>query len=208
MKAVKEIIRKREALSGKGILKLPYVILIAALFAFSSCYVDYHEDDVHHFNGSNGYNGNAYLALTWSDVMPDYLDAGTYDIPGIFEWGAYYHALPGFYWLYYDGCFWNGHYYEDYAWEIEYEIWTYAGESGGYNYHGADGPDTYFTLECNPYGPYSYMYSMKLGKNVKLVEKTDEKVVIEKKNKGFGMTITYKKVEPREHKKELQVLGS
>lgn len=151
--------------------------------------------------GRDGRPGNAYLTITWIDAKPEYIDAGTGDIPPVFEYGRYYNAWPGFYTMYYDGRFWNGQAHVFYAWEVDYEIWTVAGEPGGMNYDGVDGPDNYFTLECSPFGPWIYgpgYKSAELHEGYNLKESSDERIIIEKEGTDFGITLTYKKVVPRE----------
>lgn len=169
-------------------------LLTLAAFILSSCYTE-------PWYGCNGRPGNAFLSITWIDVQPDYIDAGTGDIPPVFQYGKYYMAYPGFYTMYYDGSYWNGQANVFYAWEVEYEIWEVIGEPGGMYYNGADGVDNYFTVECSPFGPWIYgpgYKSSELPEGFELKESTDDKVVIEKEGTDFGITLIYKKVDPRE----------
>jgi len=168
-------------------------LLSLATLILSSCYSE-------PWYGQNGRPGNAFLSITWIDAQPDYIDAGTGDIPPVFQYGKYYRSWPGFYTLYYEGRFWSGQAHAFYAWEVDYEIWEVAGEPGGMYYNGADGCDNYFTVECSPYGPWVYgpgYKSAELPDGYELKESSEDKVVIEKEDTNFGIRITYKKVTPR-----------
>jgi hypothetical protein len=165
-------------------------ILALAVFILSSCYKE-------PWYGHNGHPGNAFLSLTWVDVKPEYIDAGTGDIPPVFQYGRYYKAFPGYYTLYYEGRFWNGQAHVFYAWEVDYEIWETPGEQGGLYYHGANGPDNYFTIECSPAGPWVYGPGYKnaeLSNGYQAVEISEEKIVLEKADTHFGITVTYRNV--------------
>jgi len=133
--------------------------------------------------------------------MPDYLDAGTPDIPATFEWGRSYRAFPGLYVLYYEGHYWNGSGNVNYAWEMDYEIWEAAGEPGGYNFDGEDGPDTWFTLWLSPTGPYldEFLSKKSAGTSYRVLENTGDRVVIMAEGKSHLMRATFRKVEPRGH---------
>lgn len=164
--------------------------------------------------GYDGMPGDSYLAVTWYRTQPDYLDVGTSDIPPVFEWGAFYRAWPGYYTMYYEGSYWNGYRYARYAWEMNYEIYRIAGEPGGPNYNGADGPNTYFTLECSPFGPEIYTDTRYYKKGNDQIEKpekemltgqTDSVVVV--KN-DLKLKLVYKKVEPRTEQKRTNDLST
>ncbi len=172
---------------------LRWFFLLMIILFITSCYVE-------PWYGRDGYPGNAYLAITWIDAQPEYIDAGTGAIPPVFQYGKYYAAYPGYYTMYYEGRFWNGQAHAFYAWEVDYEIWLAAGEPGGAYYNGANGPDNYFTVECSPFGPWVYgpgYKSVALPEGYELKESTEEKIVIEKEGKDFGITLTYRKVIPR-----------
>ena len=189
--AIKSALKAATGMCGSQFRWLFYLAL-ATLF-LSSCYTE-------PWHGYNGQPGNAFLALNWVDAKPEYMDAGTGDIPPMFHYGTYYKAWPGFYTIYYDGSFWNGQANVFYAWEVDYEIWQTAGEPGGMYYNGANGPDNYFSVECSPYGPWVYGPGYKtaeLPDGFELKEESDEKIIIEKAGADFGITITYRKVSPR-----------
>lgn len=180
-------------LKGKPWSMLMAVVILISLL--SSCHKEV-------WYGSDGHPGHAYLSLTWIDDKPDYIDAGTGDIPPVFEYGKYYLAWPGWYTMYYEGRFWNGQASVFYAWEVDYDIWTLEGERGGLYYHGADGPDNYFTVECSPYGPWVYgpgYKTVKLPDGFELVESDEDKIIISKEGTHLGITLTYRKVIARDH---------
>jgi len=169
------------------------LFLALATFFLSSCYTE-------PWYGQNGRPGNAFLSLTWVDAQPEYSDAGTGDIPPVFQYGTFYKAWPGYYTMYYDGRFWNGQANVFYAWEVDYDIWEASGEPGGMYYNGASGPDNYFTVECSPYGPWVYgpgYKSAELPNGFELIESADDKIIIEKAGTHFGITLTYRKVDKR-----------
>lgn len=171
---------------------LSVIVLLTSLFVLSSCEIDIFIED--------GHPGDAYIALTWSEDEPDYVDAGTYAIPEIFYWNDYYYIRPGVYVLYYDGMYNDGYGYFDYAWEIEYEIYINPGERGSVSYgDGRDGADNYFSLDCNPYGPYVYLdyKSAPAKQDFSVVDETEDKIVIEKVNTDYTLKATYTKVAKR-----------
>lgn len=152
--------------------------------------------------GSDGRTGRAYLALTWVEAEPDYLDAGTSAIPEYFYWDEYYRIISGYYNFYYEGDVWTGNRWAFYSWEIDYEIWTNAGEPEGFYYNGRDGADSYFTIECSPYGPYvsEYYKGAVIEKDYEVIEDTGDIIIIEKEKEEFTIRVTYKKVEKRNRK--------
>lgn len=160
-----------------------YSILLIILLGLNSC-----TEDVWIIERPQP--SDAYLALTWSEDEPEYIDAGTAAIPEVFYWNDYYHVHPGFYTLYYDGIYNDGYDYVDYAWEVDYEIYT---NNGVYS------DDNYFTVDLNPYGPYVYEDYKSTTANIsfKVLEKNESKIVILKEMKEYSLKITYKKVERR-----------
>ncbi len=150
--------------------------------------------------GYDGLPGRAFLSLNWELAPPEYLDAGTPDIPAYFKWGQAYLAYPGFYTLYYEGTVQNGPTYVFYAWEIDYEIWTVPGEPGRYYYvDGRNGPDTYFAVICNPNGPYTSNCNKMTEADAEatIIEDTEDRIVVMMEKNEYRMKLTYRKVEPR-----------
>ena len=127
--------------------------------------------------------GNSYLRLTYYDVEPYYID--TYDSPlsQNFYWGEDYRVPVGNYSLYYEGEYLDNYGYVTYAWEIFYEIFRYRD-------HG-HAPDVYFTIECNPEGPYMYEETFK---------SQQDEYTIEKEKDGYKIILNYKRVKPRKLK--------
>merc|ERR1711916_249908 len=144
-------------------------------------------------------SGRAYLAFTWTEHEPEYFDPGTYAIPDVFYWDEYYRISPGLYTMYYDGAYYDRGNLIEYAWELDYEIYITPGERGTPHYIGRDGVDNYFTLECNPYGPWMYQdfKSSEITPGLKVKEVSEEKIVIEKEMSNYTLKVTYKKVEKR-----------
>jgi len=172
-----------------------YKIIIAGflLLFLSSCQKEYW--------GYDGFDGKAFIALSWTDSEPDYIDPGTNAIPSNFYWDDYYRIHPGIYTLYYDGVVGTRNGWVEYAWEVDYEIWINYGEPGSRFYDGMDGLDNYFVLECNPYGPDIFLdlKSKSLNSNYKIISSTDDMKVVLTENEYFSMKATYRKVEKRTH---------
>ena len=149
--------------------------------------------------GMDGRDGRSYLSLTYSVDEPQYVDAGNYAIPEYFYWDEYYRIQAGYYTMYYDGLLKRGYSYESYAWEIDYEVYYLQGEPGGYGYHGENAADMYFTIECNPYGPYYYEDMLKSAqvKENEQVSVFADSIVVVKEQHNMGMKLTYRKVEKR-----------
>ncbi|MBC8488660.1 MAG: hypothetical protein H8D45_21765 [Bacteroidetes bacterium] len=195
MKRFDEKIGKRiekeseEEVARKRIRKLIAVLLILSLTACEK----------HAWYGRDGKPGDAYLSLTWQVAEPTYIDAGSGAIPPVFYWGQFYKIYPGYYDLYYEGRVWDGMFWASYAWEVRYEIWEVRGEAGDWYYNGADGPDNYFTIECNPYGPYiqSTYKSTELDSKYELIEENENEITVVQKGEGSNLKITYKKVESK-----------
>lgn len=173
--------------------KINLAVLAILFFTFflTSCYKEPW--------GSDGFPGRAFLALTWVEAEPDYLDAGTSAIPEYFYWDDYYKINPGVYNFYYEGEVWTGSSWAFYSWEIDYEIWVNPGEPGGPSYNGHDGADTYFTIECSPFGPYvsEYYKGAAAEKDYKVISDTGDKIIIEKEKEEFTLRVIYNKVDKR-----------
>jgi len=165
---------------------IQFSMIVLLLLGLTSCQKAWH--------GRDGRSGDAYLSLAWQVAEPQYLDAGTGAIPAVFYWGEFYRIHPGVYSLYYEGRIWNGMYWAGYSWEVTYEIWEIQGERGDWYYHGEDGPDNFFTIECNPYGPFiSNGYKSTEVNSYKIEEQTDQRIVITKEMNGLGIKVAYQK---------------
>ena len=179
----------------KLIGKISYSFLIVFILTLlSSCEDDYY--------GRDGRPGRAYLSLSWSNEIPEYIDASTSDIPPTFKWGDNYRTSPGNYVLYYEGSVWNGFGFTSYAYDVEYEIIENPGKEGQpYNIDGRDGKNTYLTIECSPYGPY--LFSNKRGtvsKNYEIINNNDDSTEVVQKGENFSIKIIYRKANPRKEK--------
>ena len=188
----------KEALaSGRRVMsrKSGAVLIFILILSISGCYKE-------PWYGSDGRPGEAFLSATWVDDEPEYIDVGTSSIPYHFAWGEYYRAYTGYYTMYYEGEVWMGNRWAFYAWEIEYEIWREPGEPGGKFYHGRDGADTYFTLECSPFGPMVYedFKSSASDQEVQVLSDTGDEIIMLQEKNGFGLKATYRKVEKRKEK--------
>ncbi len=175
-----------EDVARKRVQKLIAVLLILSLAGCQKAWY-----------GHEGNPGDVYLSLNWDVAEPEYLDAGSGDIPTIFYWGQNYKTYPGKYFLYYEGRVWTGMGWGAYAWEVEYQIFEIAGEPGGWYYNGQDGPDNYFMIECSPYGPYienSYK-NTEMDSKYEVLEQSDSEITVIQKGDGIKLIITYRQVE-------------
>jgi hypothetical protein len=182
------MMKAKEFYNRSNRIILPLVLVMIISLLIMSC-----------DRGRDGRPGRAYLALNWELVPPEYIDAGTPDIPPYFHWGQYYRAYPGFYTLYYDGTVQNGPTQVFYAWEIDYEIWEEPGGEAGYYSDGYDGPDTYFTVVCNPNGPY-YQHHLKnsdADAEMEIISDSGDEIVVLMEKNQFRMKLVYRKVDPR-----------
>lgn len=150
--------------------------------------------------GYDGEPGMAFVSFIWTQDEPDYVENDNEFIPVTFVWDWYYPAAPGLYHTYYEGVHSSGGQLYEYAWELEYEVWENPGTSGRLFEDGENGPDAYFTVECNPYGPDTYYEEAYPEKSASGNESNDtlinngDEIVIEKSDKNFNMRLTYKKV--------------
>ena len=169
----------------KRVQKVIVVLLILSLAGCQKAWI-----------GNDGRPGDAFLSLNWDVAEPEYIDAGTGDIPPVFYWGQNYKTFPGKYFLYYEGRVWTGMGWGTYAWEVEYQIYEVAGEPGGWYYNGQDGPDNYFMIECSPYGPYieSSYKKAEVDSKYEVLEKSAEEIKVKQTGDGMELMITYKKV--------------
>ena len=194
MKSLSNKIGKRISEKSEEIVaqeKIKILLAVLLLLSFSSCQKAWY--------GQDGRPGNAYLSLAWQVSEPTYLDVGTHAIPSVFYWGDFYQISPGYYDVYYEGSVWNGMFWANYAWEVMYEIRVIPGERGDWYYNGVDGPDNYFSIECNPGGPFirSDYKSAELDEKYNLLEESENEIIIKQKGEGVDLIITYKKVIPR-----------
>jgi len=167
---------------------LGLIISATALLFLTSCYKE-------PCRGLDGRPGRAFLAVTWVDDQPDFINSGNSAIPPVFDYGAFYISHTGLYRFYYEGSIWSGHANALYAWEIDYEIWIHLGQPGGYGFNGADGPDNYFTMECSPFGPYLYTGTYKSDTTqARIIEQTDEGGVMEIEGETHSIRMTYRRV--------------
>jgi len=179
--------RCEERVTRKSVKSLSALILVILL---ASC-------EKEPWYGRDGRPGDAYVALTWQVEEPTYIDAGTNAIPPVFYYGEYYRINPGSYSLYYEGDVWTGMSWAFYAWEVDYRISIIPGEPGDWHYNGSNGPDSYFTLEMSPYGPYisSNYKSSQLSEKYELISDEGNEVVVKQTRNGMQIEIIYKKVD-------------
>lgn len=169
-------------------------VLLLLMFGLFSC----------EYYGRDGVPGRSYLALDWKQSEPEYIEAGNRYIPSLFYWGEYYRIPSGIYLLYYEGEYYNGRRWIEYAWEIEYEIWENPGEFGRPNgIDGRNGADAYFTIECSPSGPTVFVdeYYKATQDNelpgYEILVNTDEVIEIKQTREDFTLRVKYRKVEPK-----------
>ncbi|TVR68276.1 MAG: hypothetical protein EA408_13710 [Marinilabiliales bacterium] len=170
-----------------------WALLAAVLLLLPSCY-----------KGEYGQPGLAFVAFTWIDDEPAYIEIENEFIPPVFYWDWFYRVDPGLYYIYYEGVHRRGGRLNPYAWELEYEVWENPGKKGKHPWQvGPDGPDAYFTIELTPFGPevfYEEVYpekSAQLEDETEIIMNNGDVIIIEKQNKNHTLRLTYRKVAPR-----------
>ncbi len=200
MKRNEAIIEKRanKKLKSKGIRLTNKSIAKVIIFGFFLLFLSSCEES---YMGYDGFDGRAFLALSWSEMEPDYVEPGNNNVPFNFYWDEYYRVHPGLYTLYYDGEYWDGYGWITYAWEVDYEIWINYGEQGTLFYDGLDGADNYFVVECNPFGPYVFrdLKTASIKPEYEVLESSEDETVLMIKKEFFTIKMTYKKVEKKAH---------
>lgn len=145
--------------------------------------------------GTNGVDGNAFFGLDYSFVEPSYVWGNNPAIPTIFEYGVHYLSPPGEYNLYYEGSFIDGCCLVDYYWDVTYLIWIHPGTAGDCYSHGFDGVDSYLRIFMDPYEPgIDRINKAETGLDIQILEKTDDKIVMEMENEQYTLRATYKKL--------------
>lgn len=164
-------------------------ILLTLPFSFSSCE-----------KGEYGQPGYAFVAFTWVDAEPDYIEIANDFIPAVFYWNWFYRVDPGIYSVYYEGK----HNRRSYAWELEYEVWENEGKRAKYVWvEPTDGPDAYFTIELSPFGPEVIYEEVKVEKQGYVDDSEShflefgQKVILEMHHEGYNLRLRYQRVEPR-----------
>lgn len=176
------------------------LIIGAGMITFTSCEKTYPEPY------PDGLPGKAYVAINYYEIEPDYIEHNNPDMPDYFQWSHYYRTYAGYYNLYYEIEYSDR--YDSWVdcWEIDYEIWQYEGERGSYYEYGRNGRDVYFDIDLTPDGPYFYSDSksapaVEKPNPFELISKTKNEIVMQQKKDGYGLKVTFKKVEKRERKK-------
>ncbi len=179
--------------SKTGLLVLAF-LLPAVLMLIPSCY-----------KGEYGQPGLAFVAFTWIEDEPSYIEIENEFIPPVFYWDWFYRVDPGIYYIYYEGDHRRGGRINPYAWELEYEVWENPGKKGKHLWQtGPDGPDAYFTIELSPFGPevfYEELYPEKSAKQEDepgINMNIGEVIILEKQSNNHNLRLTYRKVEPRQ----------
>ncbi|MDR2962896.1 MAG: hypothetical protein LBU90_04580 [Bacteroidales bacterium] len=133
---------------------MKHLLFIAmAVIGLQSC-VAYYEEPC----ANDGRDGRAYFKLNWEEQAPLYVDAGNV-VPQNFRYDTYYRTNAGTYTVYYEYEYLRfGRWYIR-AFEVDVNVFQYAGERGGFWYVGADGADVYFELVLFPDGYIDYTHS-------------------------------------------------
>ncbi len=174
------------------------LLLAAGFLLLPSCY-----------KGEYGQPGLAFVAFTWVEDEPEYIEIENEFIPPVFYWDWFYRVDPGHYYIYYEGVHSRRGRTNPYAWELEYEVWENPGKKGKHPWQiGPDGPDAYFTIELSPFGPevfYEEVYpekSAQLEDEPEIIMNNGDVIIIEKQSNNHSLRLTYRKVEPRKNNKQ------
>ncbi len=172
-------------------LKVPVLVLVL-LLTIQSCE-----------KGEFGEPGLAFVAFTWVDSEPDYIEIANDFIPAVFYWDWYYRVDPGVYSIYYEGTRRVSGGLQAYAWELEYEVWENPAKQARYRWDEApNAPDAYFTIELSPSGPKVYhedIYPDKSSPDTGLnltIPEVGTSIIVEKANHNYNLRLTYKRVMP------------
>ena len=165
------------------------MVLLIVAFSFLSCE-----------KGEYGQPGFAFVAFSWVDAEPDYIEIANDYIPAVFYWDWFYRVDPGIYTVYYEGT----HKRNTYAWELEYEVWENDGKRAEFVWlEPKDGPDAYFTVELSPSGPEVIYEEVEVEKQGYIDDsdshpmKVGQEVILEKHHEGYSLRLRYKRVESR-----------
>lgn len=132
---------------------------VIALFAMQSCVIE-SSPAPQGFYGRDGRDGKTYFKLNYAYGAPDYIDAGGV-VPYNFYWDSYYRTSPGYYTIYVEYFEYTRRGTIVYPFEVTVEVFSFAGELGGYRYNGRDGDNVYFELILFPDG-YQYYHDVEL----------------------------------------------
>lgn len=181
------------------------MILVSLIIFASGCQVNVYDDEPRPApcnGGLNGLDGRAYIALDYSSIEPYYIWGNNDAIPSHFAYGQYYQAFPGTYDLYYEGEFYDGCCLAEYFWDVNYDLWYHAGTQGGpCGQNGVNGADSFLSIYMDPLGPGIDRINKMNDPNFEVLERTDDRIVIQEKKGDFTLKVTYTKL--KQSKKDL-----
>ena len=184
---IKTFLKRNRIVFCRSVILVAIVITLS--LSFTSCE-----------KGEYGQPGYAYVAFTWVDAEPDYIEIVNDYIPAVFFWNWFYRVDPGIYSVYYEGK----HNRRTYAWELEYEVWENDGKRAEFVWiEPKDGPDAYFTVELSPFGPEVIYEEVEVEKQGYVDDSDDHpaeighEIILEKHQEEYSLRLRYKRVEPR-----------
>ena len=154
-------------------MKRILIVLAMAVTTLTACNI-----------GENGYDGDAYIKLNWTEKEPAYIDAGGV-VPNNFNWDTFYYTQPGTYTIYteYEEVHYSTNRTVVYPYSVEIEIFVIEGDPG--RTHGRDGRDAnedgFFDLDLFPSGEIDFTHEI-LPKSATI----DEKVVVKEGSEQSG----------------------
>jgi hypothetical protein len=174
--------------------------IIICILISNICSSCIYYEDAYPTHGTNGRDGRAYVKLNWYDKEPDYIETNGL-VPTNFYWNSYYQSMPGYYIVHYEFDYNNGLKIVTYAYEADVEVWVNRGETGGMNYNGRNGNDSYFDLALYADGGYDFKQNTSLKNSVdNAIPQVKPMGIIDSvtnTNNGISIKIIYKRVEPR-----------
>lgn len=166
-------------------MKRILIALTMTVTAFTACNI-----------GNNGYDGEAFIKLNWSEVEPAYINPNGV-VPNDFAWDTYYYTTPGRYIIHteYERTYNSGRTVV-YPYDTEIEIFVIEGEPG--RTRGRDGrdatEDVLFDLDLFPDGEIDFTHVLETRTTYETKSATiNEKVVVKEgseQNGKYGMKYT------------------
>lgn len=145
--------------------------------------------------GKDGEPGDTYVRFTWTGNQPYIFSTNNPAIPIVFYYGVDYITQPGTYSLYYETF-----YGVNYWWSVNYTLTYKDGEKGGIFKDGDDGEDSYFSINCDPYGPYIYQVKSQQIENDELFEMDEaNNISISKEINGQILRVDYEIISEQEY---------
>lgn len=140
--------------------------------------------------GKDGKPGDVYIRFTWTGNQPYIFSTNNVAIPSVFYYSTYYITEPGTYTLYYE-TFYGANFWFNGG----YTLTSKPGEEGGIFKDGDDGEDSYFSINCDPYGATFYQVKgQQVAEDEPIIEKGENVVVDVEEGSDIVQKVEYKRI--------------